>query len=186
MRGKPCRRGTAPGCTEVRPQGPWSLPFVHSTVLRDEVMQLLKPGSGKRLVDATLGGGGHAEVLLAAGAEVIGLDRDPSAVAASRTRLAGSDRFRAVEGRASELESILGPLGLLPVDGVLLDLGVSSPQLDTPERGFSFQAEGPLDMRMGQSGETAAELIARLSEHELAAVLRDLGEEPFSVPLLAP
>jgi 16S rRNA (cytosine1402-N4)-methyltransferase len=159
------------------------LPFVHSTVLRDEVMQLLKPGSGKRLVDATLGGGGHAEVLLAAGAEVIGLDRDPSAVAASRTRLAGSDRFRAVEGRASELESILGPLGLLPVDGVLLDLGVSSPQLDTPERGFSFQAEGPLDMRMGQSGETAAELIARLSEHELAAVLRDLGEEPFSRPI---
>ena len=159
------------------------MPFVHSTVLRDEVMQLLKPGSGKRLVDATLGGGGHAEVLLAAGAEVIGLDRDPSAVAASRTRLAGSDRFRAVEGRASELESILGPLGLLPVDGVLLDLGVSSPQLDTPERGFSFQAEGPLDMRMGQSGETAAELIARLSEHELAAVLRDLGEEPFSRPI---
>ncbi|HVP62298.1 MAG TPA: 16S rRNA (cytosine(1402)-N(4))-methyltransferase RsmH [Myxococcaceae bacterium] len=156
------------------------MPFVHATVLRDEVVHLLKPLPGKRLVDATLGGGGHAEALLAGGAEVIGVDRDPSAVAAARARLAGSDRFRAVEGRAGELEALLGPMGLLPVDGLLLDLGVSSPQLDTPERGFSFQADGPLDMRMGRTGETAAELIARLSEAELAAVLRDLGEEPFA------
>jgi 16S rRNA (cytosine1402-N4)-methyltransferase len=143
----------------------------------------LKPVPGKRLVDATLGGGGHAEVLLAAGAEVIGVDRDPSAIAAARTRLAGSDRFRALEGRAGELEALLAPAGLLPVDGLLLDLGVSSPQLDTPGRGFSFQSEGPLDMRMGRTGETAAELIARLSEAELAAVLRDLGEEPFARPI---
>jgi 16S rRNA (cytosine1402-N4)-methyltransferase len=74
-------------------------------------------------------------------------------------------------------------MGLLPVDGLLLDLGVSSPQLDTPGRGFSFQTEGPLDMRMGRTGETAAELIARLSEAELAAVLRELGEEPFARPI---
>jgi len=159
------------------------LPFVHATVLRDEVVQLLRPRSGIRLVDATLGGGGHAEALLAGGAEVIGVDRDPSAIAAARARLAGSERFQAVEGRAGELEALLGPMGLLPVDGVLLDLGVSSPQLDTPERGFSFQTDGPLDMRMGRTGETAAELIARLSEAELAAVLRDLGEEPFSRPI---
>ncbi|HET6981762.1 MAG TPA: 16S rRNA (cytosine(1402)-N(4))-methyltransferase RsmH, partial [Myxococcaceae bacterium] len=92
-------------------------------------------------------------------------------------------RFRAIEGRAGELEALLGPMGLLPVDGVLLDLGVSSPQLDTPGRGFSFQVDGPLDMRMGASGETAAELIARLTEPELAAVLRELGEEPFSRPI---
>ena len=157
--------------------------FVHATVLRDEVVQLLKPVPGKRLVDATLGGGGHAEALLAAGAEVIGVDRDPSAVTAARARLAGSDRFRALEGRAGELESLLGPMGLLPVDGLLLDLGVSSPQLDTPERGFSFQTEGPLDMRMGRTGETASQLIARLSEHELSAVLRELGEEPFARPI---
>jgi len=143
----------------------------------------LKPVPGKRLVDATLGGGGHAEALLEAGAEVIGVDRDPSAVTAARTRLAGSDRFHALEGRAGELESLLGPMGLLPVDGLLLDLGVSSPQLDTPERGFSFQTEGPLDMRMGRTGETAAELIARLSEHELSALLRELGEEPFARPI---
>jgi len=159
------------------------LSFVHATVLRDEVVQLLKPVPGKRLVDATLGGGGHAEALLAAGAEVIGVDRDPSAVTAARARLAGSDRFRALEGRAGELESLLGPMGLLPVDGLLLDLGVSSPQLDTAERGFSFQTEGPLDMRMGRTGETAAELIARLSEHELSALLRELGEEPFARPI---
>ena len=143
----------------------------------------MKPSPGKRLVDATLGGGGHAEALLDAGAEVIGVDRDPSAIAAARARLGGRDRFRAVEGRAGELEALLGPIGLLPVDGVLLDLGVSSPQLDTPSRGFSFQAGGPLDMRMAREGETAAELIARLSEPELAAVLRDLGEEPFSRPI---
>ena len=143
----------------------------------------MKPASGKRLVDATLGGGGHAEALLAAGAEVIGVDRDPAAIAAARTRLGGSDRFRAIEGRAGELEALLGPMGLLPVDGMLLDLGVSSPQLDTPGRGFSFQLDGPLDMRMGASGETAAELIARLTEPELAAVLRELGEEPFSRPI---
>jgi 16S rRNA (cytosine1402-N4)-methyltransferase len=159
------------------------LSFVHATVLRDEVVQLLKPASGKRLVDATLGGGGHAEALLATGAEVIGVDRDPTAIAAARGRLAGSDRFRAIEGRAGELEALLGPMGLLPVDGVLLDLGVSSPQLDTAARGFSFQADGALDMRMGASGETAAELIARLTEAELAQVLRELGEEPFSRPI---
>ena len=157
--------------------------YVHATVLRDEVVQLLKPVPGKRLVDATLGGGGHAEALLAAGAEVIGVDRDPSAVTAARTRLAGSDRFHALEGRAGELESLLGPMGLLPVDGLLLDLGVSSPQLDTAERGFSFQTEGPLDMRMGRTGETASQLIARLSEHELSALLRELGEEPFARPI---
>jgi 16S rRNA (cytosine1402-N4)-methyltransferase len=159
------------------------LSFVHATVLRDEVVQLLKPASGKRLVDATLGGGGHAEALLEAGAEVIGVDRDPTAIAAVRTRLGGSDRFRAIEGRAGELEALLGPMDLLPVDGLLLDLGVSSPQLDTPGRGFSFQVDGPLDMRMGATGETAAELIARLPEPELAAVLRELGEEPFSRPI---
>jgi 16S rRNA (cytosine1402-N4)-methyltransferase len=159
------------------------LSFVHATVLRDEVVQLLKPVPGKRLVDATLGGGGHAEALLAAGAEVIGVDRDPSALAAARARLAGSERFRALEGRAGERESLLGSLNLLPVDGLLLDLGVSSPQLDTPGRGFSFQVEGPLDMRMGREGETAAELIRRLTEPELTAALRELGEEPFARPI---
>ena len=156
------------------------MPFAHATVLRDEVVQLLRPSQGKRLVDATLGGGGHAEALLEAGAEVIGVDRDPVAVAAARQRLGGQRRFRALEGRAGQLEALLGASGLLPVDGVLLDLGVSSPQLDTPSRGFSFQSDGPLDMRMGGDGETAAELIARSSQRELEEVLREFGEEPFA------
>jgi 16S rRNA (cytosine1402-N4)-methyltransferase len=157
--------------------------FVHATVLRDEVVSLLNPAAGRRLVDATLGGGGHAEALLDRGAEVIGVDRDPVALAAARSRLGARPGFQALQGRASELEALLGPMGLLPVDGVLLDLGVSGPQLDTPERGFSFQTDGPLDMRMGLEGETAAELIARLEESELAEVLRTLGEEPFARPI---
>lgn len=157
--------------------------FVHATVLRDEVVQLLNPVPGRRLVDATLGGGGHAEALLDAGAEVIGVDRDPTAIAAARARLGERERFSAREGRAGDLEALLGPPGLLPLDGLLLDLGVSSPQLDTPDRGFSFQSDGPLDMRMGRTGETAAELIARLSEAELTALLRQLGEEPFARPI---
>jgi 16S rRNA (cytosine1402-N4)-methyltransferase len=156
------------------------LDFVHATVLRDEVVELLAPAAGKRLVDATLGGGGHAEALLEGGAEVIGVDRDPVAVAAVRERLGGRPRFRALQGRAGALEGLLDSLGLLPVDGVLLDLGVSSPQLETPARGFSFQVDGPLDMRMGEEGETAAQLIHRLSEAELGEVLRQLGEEPFA------
>jgi 16S rRNA (cytosine1402-N4)-methyltransferase len=157
--------------------------FVHATVLRDEVVSLLNPAAGKRLIDATLGGGGHAEALLDHGAEVIGVDRDPVALAAAGARLASRPGFRGVLGRASELEALLGPMGLLPVDGILLDLGVSSPQLDTPARGFSFQTDGPLDMRMGAEGETAAELIARLEVGELAEVLKTLGEEPFARPI---
>jgi len=157
--------------------------FLHATVLRDEVVSLLNPAAGRRLVDATLGGGGHAEALLERGSEVIGVDRDPAAVAAAQARLGSRPGFRAVQGRASELEALLGPMGLLPVDGVLLDLGVSSPQLDTPGRGFSFQSDGPLDMRMGAEGETAAELISRLDASELAEVLQSLGEEPFARPI---
>ncbi len=98
-------------------------------------------------------------------------------------RLAGSERFRALEGRAGELESLLGPLGLLPVDGLLMDLGVSSPQLDTPERGFSFQADGPLDMRMGRTGRDrggAHRPAVRARARRRAA---ELGEEPFARPI---
>jgi 16S rRNA (cytosine1402-N4)-methyltransferase len=103
----------------------------------------LNPTAGRRLVDATLGGGGHAEALLDRGAEVIGVDRDPVAVAAARIRLGARPGFRAVQGRASELEALLGPLGLLPVDGVLLDLGVSSPQLETAGVASPFRPTGP-------------------------------------------
>ncbi len=135
------------------------------------------------MVDATLGGGGHAEALLERGAEVIGVDRDPAALAAASARLASRPNFRALRGNAGDLESLLAPLGLLPLDGVLADLGVSSHQLEDAARGFSFQGDGPLDMRMGPEGMTAAEAIAQTDESTLAQVLRELGEEPFARPI---
>jgi 16S rRNA (cytosine1402-N4)-methyltransferase len=151
--------------------------FEHQTVLLEEAVSILRPGAGRVIVDGTLGGGGHSEALLEAGAQVIGLDRDPRALAAATERLAKfGDRFRAVQGDFADLARLVAP----PVQGVLLDLGVSSPQLDEAERGFSFQADGPLDMRMGEDGPTAAELIESNSVFELEQILRDLGEERFA------
>ena len=146
-------------------------------MLLKEAVALLKPGRDRVIVDGTLGGGGHSEALLEAGATVVGIDRDPAALAAARARLGRfGERFRAVQGSFGDVAA----LAQGPVDGLLLDLGVSSPQLDTPERGFSFQADGPLDMRMAREGETAAELIARLDERALADLIYELGEERFS------
>lgn len=146
-------------------------------MLLKEAVALLKPGKDRVIVDGTLGGGGHSEALLEAGATVVGIDRDPSALAAATGRLGRfGERFRAVRGSFGEVRALVPG----PVDGLLLDLGVSSPQLDTPQRGFSFQADGPLDMRMACEGETAAELIARLDERALADLIYALGEERFS------
>lgn len=140
-------------------------------------MDLLNPAEGRLIVDGTLGGGGHSEALLERGATVVGIDRDPSALAAARERLARfGTRFRAVQGRFGDVASLVDG----QVDGLLLDLGVSSPQLDRADRGFSFMQDGPLDMRMGDDGETAAELIDRVSERELADLIYELGEERFS------
>ncbi|MBL9039337.1 MAG: 16S rRNA (cytosine(1402)-N(4))-methyltransferase RsmH [Archangium sp.] len=156
------------------------MPFIHQTVLLAEVAALLKPQAGRVMVDGTLGGGGHAEALLAAGATVIGIDRDPRALEAASARLAPfGERFRAVKGTFGDLASLVSE----PVDGLVLDVGVSSPQLDEAERGFSFQHDGPLDMRMSDEGETAAELIARLDEAQLADALYQFGEERFSRPI---
>jgi 16S rRNA (cytosine1402-N4)-methyltransferase len=153
------------------------LAFSHQTVLLAEAVRFLEPGAGKLIVDATLGGGGHSEALLRAGASVIGIDRDPRALEAARQRLAPfGDRFTAMQGEFGQLQGLLD----VPVDGVLLDLGVSSPQLDQADRGFSFMHDGPLDMRMGDEGPTAAELIASSTEKELADVLWEYGEERFS------
>jgi 16S rRNA (cytosine1402-N4)-methyltransferase len=161
--------------------------FVHETVLREEAVAVLRPGPGRVLVDGTLGGGGHSELLLERGATVIGVDRDPRALAAAGARLARfGERFRALEGNFADLPRLLEgalPAGALPVDGVLVDLGVSSPQLDEAGRGFSFQAEGPLDMRMGASGPTAADLIRETEEGALADLIYTLGEERFSRPI---
>jgi 16S rRNA (cytosine1402-N4)-methyltransferase len=161
-----------------------ALPFAHQSVLAAEVVDAfaaLTPaplGGPPRLIDCTLGSGGHTALLLEAHPtlEVIGLDQDPAARAAAAERLAPwGERVRIV---ASNFAAFT-PEG--PVQGVLADLGVSSPQLDEGERGFSFRFEGPIDMRMNpDAGETAAELLDRLEERELADLLYGLGEERLS------
>jgi 16S rRNA (cytosine1402-N4)-methyltransferase len=129
-------------------------------------------------VDATVGAGGHARALLEAGREIrlIGLDRDPEALALARQRLAGfGDRVRLVESNFGELESVLE--GCPAPDGILADLGVSSMQLEEPSRGFSFRREGPLDMRMSRSGRSAADVLATASVEELSQIFFNYGEE---------
>jgi 16S rRNA (cytosine1402-N4)-methyltransferase len=159
---------------------PEALPFGHTTVLGAEVIAALAPRSGGVYVDATLGGGGHAESILEAapGAMVIGIDQDRRAIEAARERLARfGDAARFVLGRFSAIEEHLAAFGTPKVDGIIADLGVSSPQLADPERGMSFRSEGPLDMRMGDAEETALELIERLSTDELADLIYQFGEE---------
>jgi 16S rRNA (cytosine1402-N4)-methyltransferase len=158
--------------------------FYHESVLAAEVVALLRPAPGKLLLDGTLGAGGHAELLLAGGAGVIGIDKDPRAVAAATARLARyGEAFRAVRADFRDAKNVLAALGIAGVDGALVDLGVSSPQLEDPARGFSFRDSGPLDMRMGGEGETVGELLARVDERELARILGEYGEEPFARPV---
>jgi 16S rRNA (cytosine1402-N4)-methyltransferase len=158
--------------------------FRHASVLLEEVVQALRPEPGKLLLDGTLGGGGHAERLLQEGARVIGIDKDPRALAAASARLARyGEAFRAVRADFRDARNVLSALGIEGVDGALVDLGVSSPQLDESDRGFSFRGGGPLDMRMAQEGETLAQLLARASEKELARILHEYGEEPFARPI---
>ena len=158
--------------------------FVHEPVLGREVVEALRPEPGKLLLDGTLGGGGHSLLLLERGARVIGIDKDPRALAAARARLARfGEAFRAVRADFRDAKNVLDALGLSSVDGALVDLGVSSPQLDEPGRGFSFSRPGPLDMRMSGEGEPLADLLRRIDERELARILRQYGEEPFARPI---
>jgi len=156
--------------------------FHHRSVLLDELLDALAPKPGGVYVDATVGGGGHSVGLLeraGEGTRLFAFDRDQSALAAARERLAVfGDRVTFIHSSFDKLAEELAARGVETVDGVLADLGVSSPQLDRPERGFSFGHDGPLDMRMDPSqGETALELIARLEQDELADVIFELGEE---------
>jgi 16S rRNA (cytosine1402-N4)-methyltransferase len=155
--------------------------FVHATVMRDEVVQALAPHAGGIYVDATLGGGGHSEAILEAneGARVIAFDRDEVAIAAARARLERfEDRIEIVHANFGKIREELSRIGISRVSGICADLGVSSPQLDDPDRGMSFRREGPIDMRMdASSGETARDLIARLSDDELADVIYKYGDE---------
>ena len=144
----------------------------HVPVLLEESMEALAVKPGGRYVDGTFGRGGHAREIVRRGGEVLGIDRDDEAVAA-----AGG--MRVVRGRHGDMKEIANQNGWQEVDGVLLDLGVSSPQLDDAGRGFSFLREGPLDMRMDRScGVSAADLVNGAGEAELEAIFRDLGEEP--------
>jgi len=161
------------------------IPFEHTSVMLEPVMELLAPVAGGIYCDATLGGGGHAERLLdltAPDGRLVGIDRDPDAVEAAARRLARfGDRVSIHHGRFSQLESLLAAAGVPRVDGLLLDLGVSSFQLDQARRGFSFMRTGPLDMRMDASGgETAASMLSRMSEDELADIIYRFGGERFA------
>ncbi len=154
----------------------------HVPVLLRPLIRAVSPVSGV-WVDGTFGAGGYARALLEAGAErVIGIDRDPSVFAlAAAWAAAQGDRLRLVEGTFSELDSLAG----MPLDGVVLDLGVSSMQLDQPERGFSFLRDGPLDMRMSAEGASAADLLNTASEAEIADILYHYGEERASRRIIA-
>ena len=154
----------------------------HASVLLSEVMAALAPRDGALYLDGTLGGGGYSEALLqTARCQVVALDRDPDAIRqgdALAQLYAG--RLSVIEGCFSEMERLLQPRGVTRLAGVALDLGVSSPQLDDAARGFSFRVDGPLDMRMGSSGQSAADLVNSASEADLAAIIRDYGEERFA------
>jgi len=157
----------------------------HQPVLLTEALASLAVARDGCYVDGTFGRGGHSAAILAAlgdAGRLVALDRDPAAVAAARERFGAEPRFGIHHAPFSDLARILTAEGLMGrVAGILLDLGVSSPQLDDPARGFSFQTEGPLDMRMDtSSGESAAELVARASERELEECIRGLGEERFA------
>lgn len=149
-------------------------PTPHIPVLGREAVGFLDPAPDKRYIDATFGAGGYTKLLLAARSNVLGLDRDRTAIALGAGLVEQSGgRLELVEANFSELADLAGE----PVDGVVFDLGVSSMQLDTAARGFSFRNDGPLDMRMGHDGPSAADLVARVSERDLANVIFQLGEE---------
>jgi 16S rRNA (cytosine1402-N4)-methyltransferase len=150
----------------------------HEPVLLNEVVEGLAIVPGETLVDGTFGAGGYTRALLGRGAgRVIGFDRDPDAIAKGPS-LVPDPRLTLIEERFSQMDRVLADRGLLPVDGIALDIGVSSMQLDQSERGFSFSNDGPLDMRMSQSGESAADFLNHADEAEIARVLKEYGEEP--------
>ncbi len=158
--------------------------FHHLSVLPDEVIRFLLPEDGKTYLDGTLGGGGHSALILekAPGAFLIGIDRDQAALDAAGARLAThGGQVRLLHGDFADVAEHLKALDIPALDGFILDLGVSSHQLDTRERGFSFQQDAPLDMRMdSSSGETAADLVNGRPEAELERIIGEYGEERWA------
>lgn len=154
----------------------------HIPVMLNEVTEYLRPKAGGIFVDGTVGLGGHAQAILSLigpGGRLIGIDRDAQALAVARENLAAyGGQWDLIHGNYCHMDGILADLHVRKVDGVLLDLGLSSFQLDHPERGFSFRAEGPLDMRMDQDSYISAfDLVNSLSEQEISSILRDFGQE---------
>ncbi len=153
-------------------------PAPHEPVLLDEVLAGLAVQPGSTHVDGTFGAGGYSKALLGAGAgRVIAFDRDPTAIEEGRS-LVPDPRLELVHERFGRMDLALAERGIGPVDGIALDIGVSSMQFDRAERGFSFSKDGPLDMRMSQAGQSAADFLNHADEAEIARVLRDYGEEP--------
>lgn len=157
-------------------------PFHHVTVLAQEAVDALLPMPGKTLVDATLGGGGHSELMLKAGATVWGIDQDPAARRAAKRRLTPwAEQLHVLAGNFREIDTLLKQNGVQQVDGLLADIGISSPQVDEAERGFSFMADGPLDMRMNPAApRNASDIVNNAPEDELADILWQYGEERAS------
>jgi 16S rRNA (cytosine1402-N4)-methyltransferase len=155
--------------------------------MAEEVVALLRPAPGMIFLDGTAGGGGHAERLLQYGAEVIALDQDADAIAMCRQRLAPyANRLRLRETNYEDADAILDELNVRSLGGALLDLGVSSYQLDTASRGFAMMKDGPLDMRMSrQNPQTAADIVNTANPTELARIFREYGEEPRSMHIAA-
>lgn len=159
--------------------------FKHQPVLLAQTLASLNLHSGGLYVDGTLGGGGHSQAILAAtepDGRLIGLDRDDEALAAATARLQPfGERFRPLKANFADIAQVLAAENIAQVDGVLLDIGVSSYQLDEPARGFSYMQDGPLDMRMDRrGGQTAADLLAEIDETDLADIIYRYGEEKFS------
>ena len=159
--------------------------FAHTSVLLSPTIDELQPRSGGRYVDATLGGGGHAEKILELSSPtgtLLGIDVDPAALAAAGQRLARfGERVTLVQAYFDRLEPIARERGFEAVDGILFDLGVSSPQLDTAQRGFSFQQDAPLDMRLGpDAAQTAADLVNSLTAAELQRIFQEYGQERYA------
>jgi 16S rRNA (cytosine1402-N4)-methyltransferase len=168
------------GGAAPEPGGARDLPFYHLPVLMAEVLEMLQPAPGKLIFDGTLGGGGHTEALLQKGARVVAMDQDDEALRHAGERLKGyADRFCALKGNFRDFPTVLGEAGVTGLDGMLIDIGVSSRHLDAAERGFSFNKDGPLDMRMDTSGPmTAADIVNTYDQGALEQILWKYGEEP--------
>lgn len=154
--------------------------FVHKSVLFDESIKALDLNGNKIILDGTAGGGGHSKAIAEKAKQLIAVDQDPDAIEVLHERLSDKDNVIIVNNNFSDIKNILKALNIDKIDGLLLDLGVSSYQLDTADRGFSFHQDAPLDMRMSKSGLSAKDVVNTYSEQELADIIFRYGEEKFS------